>query len=217
MLNEDEAENLFKYIQEGENLSKENNIKYLQHYFLWSQIRKALFYFAKSTSRLTNNTKKIGILGDTNLTPIILKTIHPDIEKIFNVLRRLYNDFSTNLMKTIDENKLYISLELFRMLIEMQLHHIQVIYKYTDENTQKAVFNQINQLISIFKKLINFTSEFEIFKYDLLTFETTYLHLIGDEKYNETVEEYIDFAKENKSQYHIERAESLKRKIIKTI
>ena len=137
------------------------------------------------------------------------------MEKIFNVLRRLYNDFSTNLMKTIDENKLYISLELFRMLIEMQLHHIQVIYKYTDENTQKAVFNQINQLISIFKKLINFTSEFEIFKYDLLTFETTYLHLIGDEKYNETVEEYIDFAKENKSQYHIERAESLKEKLSK--
>ena len=65
--------------------------------------------------------------------------------------------------------------------------------------------------------MINFTSEFEIFKYDLLTFETTYLHLIGDEKYNATVEEYIDFAKENKSQYHIERAESLKEKLSKPL
>lgn len=214
LLNEDEAENLFKYIQEGENLSKENNIKYLQHYFYGLRLEKLCFILQNQLQGLLI-TQKIGILGDTILTPIILKTINLDIEKIFNVLRRLYNDFSTNLMKTIDENELYISLELFRMLIEMQLHHIQVIYKYTDENTQKAVFNQINQLISIFKKLINFTSKFEIFKYDLLTFKTIYLHLIGDEKYNETVEEYIDFAKENKSQYHIERAESLKEKLSK--
>lgn len=216
LLNEDEAENLFKYIQEGEILSKENDIKYLQHYFYGLRLEKLCFILQNQLQDVLI-TQKIGILGDTILTPIILKTTNPDIEKIFNVLRRLYNDFSTNLMKTFDENELYISLELFRMLIGMQLHHVQVIYKYTDENTQKAVFNQIYQLISIFKKLINFTSEFEIFKYDLLTFETTYLHLIGDEKYNETVEEYIDFAKENKSQYHIERAESLKEKLSKPL
>ena len=36
-------------------------------------------------------------------------------------------------------------------------------------------------------------------------------------QYAKTVEEYIDFAKENKSQYHIERAESLKEKLSKPL
>lgn len=41
--NEKEAEILFEYINEGETLSKKNNIKYLEHYFYGLRLEKLCF------------------------------------------------------------------------------------------------------------------------------------------------------------------------------
>ena len=214
--NEDEAEELFEYIEEGETLSKENNIKYLEHYFYGLRLEK-LCFILQSRLRDLLITQKVSNLGKTILSLVVDPETTEGIKEIFETLHLLYSDFSKNLIETLDDKDLFIFLELLRMLIGMQLHHIEAVYTSTDDNTKKALFKQINQLLYIFKELINFTFEFDIFRYDLLSFETTYLYLIGDEKYNETVDEYIDFAKETKSQYQLKRAESLKEKLSKPL
>ena len=162
-------------------------------------------------------TQKISNLGKTILSFVVDPETTEGIKEIFEILHKLYADFCKNLIETLDDKDLFIFLELLRMLIGMQLHHIEAVFTSTDDNTKKALFNQMDQLLSIFRDLINFTSEFDIFRYDLLSFETTYLYLIGDKQYNETVDEYINFAKENKSQYHLKRAESLKEKLSKPL
>lgn len=214
--NEEDAEKLFEYIEEGETLSKENNIRYLEHYFYGLRLEK-LCFILQSQLRDLFVTQKISSLGKTILSLVVDPETTEGIKEIFKVLHQLYADFCKNLIETLDDKDLFIFLELLRMLIGMQLHHLEAIYITTDENTKKALFNQIDQLISIFKNLINFTSEFDIFRYDLLSFETTYLYLIGNEKYDETVDEYIDFAKETKSQYQLKRSESLKEKLSKPL
>ena len=214
--NEKEAEKLFEYINEGETLSKDNNIKYLEHYFYGLRLEK-LCFILQIHLRYLLITQKISNLGKTILSSIVGPKTTNNIKEIFEKLHQLYEYFSKNLIETLNEKDLFIFLELLRMLIGMQLHHIEAVYTSTDDNTKKVLFNQINQLICIFKDLINFTPEFDIFRYDSLSFETTYQYLIGDEKYNETVEEYINFAKETDSQYHFERAESLKEKLSKPL
>ena len=214
--NKIEAEKLFEYIKEGETLSKKNNIKYLEHYFYGLRLEK-LCFILQSQLRDLLVTQKISNLGKTILSFVVDPETTEGIKEIFEILHKLYADFCKNLIETLDDKDLFIFLELLRMLIGMQLHHIEAVFTSTDDNTKKALFNQMDQLLSIFRDLINFTSEFDIFRYDLLSFEITYLYLIGDKQYNETVDEYINFAKENKSQYHLKRAESLKEKLSKPL
>ena len=104
-----------------------------------------------------------------------------------------------------------------RMLIGMKIHFIQVMYTSTDEDTLKLLFNQIRQLISMFKKLIDLSDEFEIFKYDAYIFEISCRKLNGDEKYDEIIEDFISLAKENNSEYNLKRAKSLKETMSKPL
>lgn len=214
--NDEERETLFQYIEEGERISKENGIEYLEHYFYGYRLEQICFILQVQLQDLLI-TQKIANMGTNILSNMVEMTSSPKIKRIFGILRKLYDDFSTNLLNALDSAEIFIFLELLSMLIAMQLHHIQVMYTFTDENTLNSLFMQIEQLISIFKNLIDFSDDFEIFKYDEYVFEITYCYLIGDERYNELIDEFIDFANENNSQYNLERANSIKGKVSKPL
>lgn len=149
--NEEEAEKLFEYIEEGETLSKENNIKYLEHYFYGLRLEKLCFILQNRLQELLI-TQKISNLGKTILSIIVDPKTTEGMKKIFETLHQLYSDFSKNLIETLDDKDLFIFLELLRMLIGMQLHHIEAVYTSSDDNTKKHYLTKLNNYF-LFSKI----------------------------------------------------------------
>ena len=208
--NEDEVGQLFKFIEEGFKLAKQNRIYHLEYYFYGCHLEKSFYILQNELDRLLL-TKRISETQNNILSGLIGITLDEPISEIFQSLSSCYDHFSKNLMKALDNGEIFIFIELLRMLINIQIYQTKIIRNSSEENLLKSLFNHIIELINIFEGLINFSEDFEIFRYDLYVFKITYYFFIDDEKYNQIIEDYINYSKKNNSKYHMQRADDLKK------
>lgn len=211
---EDGIKQLFDYIEEGFNLAKENNIKHLEYYFYGCHIEKSFFILQEDLNRIMI-TQKIANDIKNILSDTIKITTQKEILTIHKSLNKCYDMFLKNLIKTLNSKELFIFAELLRMLIGMRLYQTRSLYNFIEQEEINSLLDQLKELISVFKNIIGVSKDFTIFKYDLFTFEIMYYYLKDDEKFHAMLKEYINFAKDNNSQYHIEKAKFLKEQVLK--
>lgn len=213
--NEDETIQLFDYIEEGFNLAKENNIKHLEYYFYGCYIEKSFFILQEELNRLMI-TQKIANDVKNILSDAIKITTQKEILSIYKSLNEFYDMFSKNLIKTLNSKELFIFAELLRMLIGMRIYQTRSLYNFFEKEVINFLLRQVKELILIFKKIIEISEDFSMLKNDLYLFKIMYFYLKEDDTFNDLIEEYINFAKDNNSQFHVEKAEFLKKQVLKS-
>lgn len=207
---EDEIKQLFEYIEEGFNLAKENEIKYLEYYFYGCNLEKSFFILQEElnrymiTQKIANNKKNI-------LSNLIKINVQEKILNIHKNLNECYDKFSKNLIRPLKDKELFIFVELLSMLIRMRLYQTRSLYNFMEQDVIDSLLNQLKQLISVFKNIIEVSEDLTIFEYDLFTFKIMYGYLKKDDGFHDIIEEYKNYANDNNSKYHVEKAESLKK------
>lgn len=210
---ENEIDQLFEYIEEGFDLAKQNGIKHLEYYFYGCYLEKSFFILQEELNRCMITQK---IANNENILSNLIKTnVQEQILNIHKGLNECYDNFSKNLIRTLNDEELLIFVELLRMLIEMRIYQTRSLYNFIEQDMSDSLLNQLKQLISVFKNIIKVSEDFSIFKYDLFTFEIMYFYLKEDDEFHDIIREYKNFATDNNSKYHIEKAESLKEQLSK--
>ncbi len=207
---EEDREQLFEYLSEGIELSKKYNIHYLKHYFIGSKIEKKCYIiqeklrylFQQSTCEKQNKTN--------------LRLLNKDIEKNYDKLNRLYDEFEKNLSDALNNNEFEIFFELLQQLTRLNLHSIDTIYEFCDEKFLETCLKQVEQLISLLSHSTKYTPH-PVFEYYLLHDTVLYYYYKQDEIWLNYVEKYIKFAESNNNESYLETAKNLKKELYNSI
>ncbi len=206
---EEDREQLFKYLSEGIKLSKKYNINYLEHFFIGSKIEKKCYIHQEELRHLFQQVT----YGKQNNS--ILRLVNNNIEQIYDKLNRLYDEFEKNLGDTLNNNELEIFFELIQQLTRLNLHSIDTIYEFCNENFLEICLKQVEQMISLLSLSTKFISH-PVFEYYLLHDKVLYYYYKQDEKWLKYVDKYIEFAKSNNNKNYLETAKSLKKELLES-
>ena len=207
---ESDRPELFKYIDEGLNLSKKHNVPYLEHYFYATQLEKTGHILQSEIPFIIQKTLIAEKNG--NFSKIILEFEQSKLEELNNSIIQIYSEFFNNMMKTLKEKEFYVFAELLNMLIRLHLHNISVIYHFTELKELSPAFKQIDKLISILSDVAEYLKD-DILKYYVLDNKTLYHYYKQEDICNEIIEEYIELTKNNNHKNYLERAMNLKESI----
>ena len=206
----EDREQLFEYLSEGIELSKKYNIHYLEHYFIGSEIEKKCYILQEELRNLFQQL----IFDEQNKTN--LRLLNKNINKNYDKLNRLYDEFEKNLLDTLNNNEFEIFFELLQQLTRLNLHSIDTIYKFCDEKFLEICLKQTEQLILLLSYSKKYTSH-PVFKYYLLHDKVLYYYYKQDEAWSNYAEKYIKFAESNKNESYLETAKSLKNELSTSI
>lgn len=207
---ESDRDELFKYIDEGLNLSKKHNVPYLEHYFYGTQLEKTCYILQSEIPFIIQKTLIAEKNG--NFSKFILEIEQSKLKNLNNNIIQIYSEFFNNMMKTLKENEFNVFAELLNMLIRLHLHNLSVIYHYTELKELLPAFKQVDKLISILSNVAEYLEE-DILRYYVLDNKTLYHYYKQEDICNEIVEEYIKLSKNNNHENYIERSMNLKESI----
>ena len=100
---ESDRPELFKYIDEGLNLSKKHNVPYLEHYFYATQLEKTGHILQSEIPFIIQKTLIAEKNG--NFSKIILEFEQSKLEELNNSIIQIYSEFFNNMMKTLKEKE----------------------------------------------------------------------------------------------------------------
>ena len=201
---------LFHFINEGLELSIENNITYFEYYFNCLKLESQSLILQ---NELQKNLLIQKISENNNSSNKIKEYLKKKIYIENNQLYTFYGNFILYLIKIMDNKELYMFLELMRMLLGVLINHVYITYNFTTKDVLNLMLYRIEQLIAIFSKIIDVSTDFSHYKYEFYKYKILYHYLKQDCYPTKLLEEYEELAKQYNVKYHINLIKSLKEQI----
>ena len=205
----EERELIFKYVDEGLNLAKEHDITSLIAYFNGCDLENNCHILQDKLSDLLSVSEIIDtpLFSDANEQYLKHKG---EIYSTVSSIEEIFDKLSRNITSSLENENLFVTMELITMLIELELKQIQIMEGFEDESFINTLFNHVEELITSYGKITQMSEDF----YDecnLLQFQAVFYCLKGDDKCLDIVNNLIEKCKNNGSKFHENKAKTLKK------
>ena len=199
---------ILEEIEYGLELSKDNELYYLNHYFLGLKFEK---YFYKLNENIVNLNIMIKNLenSNNNLDKIIFINLLEDLNKNYILLVKVYDDFYNNKLESLDNEEWFVFSDLFYKFIKMNLYNISLNLPKFKFKELKPLYDNTFDLIKIFENLTKLFSNLHL-KFQLYEIKSLFYYYKKDNKCIEIASEYMNLAKNNESKNQYEIAKALK-------